>query len=661
MKKITILLVICYCFGMNAQTPLTDANFKQAITDILAQDANGDHNLAPYGKIQDWDVSQVTDMSDAFKEESAFNGDISSWDVSNVTNMNSMFAGASTFNGDISSWNLRSVTLMEAMFFEAEAFDQDISSWDVSSVTNMSGMFYDTLAFNQDLSSWCVTNIGSEPFFFSQGSPLNQSYKPIWGTCTAAWTGITDNDWYKATNWDTPTVPNTSRDITIPSGLTNYPTATSAVSFNTMTINSGASFIPQSTATGAVTFNRNLPSANWYLISAPVSGETVDDVISNNTLASGTGGNLGLGYYFNSGPAWIYIKSYSTNSISNGLGVSLKLANPGKFTVSGSLNTSNISKQIITGSRNNFNLLGNPFTAYVNSDTFTSDNDASLTEKTIWIWEGSEYKTYNSSSPIQLAPGQGFFVEASVNSNVTFNTANRSHQSTDTFKKEEAIANFELSMESGDAKSATKVFYVAGKTTGFDNGYDSRIFGGATHNFTVYTELVGDKEGTKLAIQTLDKDDTSIIPVGVIADLNEEITFSLKSENLREGVSIYLEDKLTGDFINLSETTYQATVNEQDQSVGRFYIHNTASSLSTENLIAKNISIYKSSFNEITINGLTDEATFKMFSVTGKEVMQTKINLNGSAKVTLPSLAKGVYIVQLTTEAGKVNKKIILE
>jgi hypothetical protein len=41
--------------------------------------------------------------------------------------------------------------------------------------------------------------------------------------------------------------------------------------------------------------------------------------------------------------------------------------------------------------------------------------------------------------------------------------------------------------------------------------------------------------------------------------------------------------------------------------------------------------------------------------------MQTKINLNGSAKVTLPSLAKGVYIVQLTTEAGKVNKKIILE
>ena len=91
MKKIITLLTVFYCVIINAQTPLTDATFAQAITDILAQDPNGDYNLAPYGKIQDWDVSQVTDMSEAFKGKSSFNGDISAWDVSNVTNMNSMF------------------------------------------------------------------------------------------------------------------------------------------------------------------------------------------------------------------------------------------------------------------------------------------------------------------------------------------------------------------------------------------------------------------------------------------------------------------------------------------------------------------------------------------------------------------------------------------
>ena len=57
---------------------------------------------------------------------------------------------------------------------------------------------------------------------------------------------------------------------------------------------------------------------------------------------------------------------------------------------------------------------------------------------------------------------------------------------------------------------------------------------------------------------------------------------------------------------------------------------------------------------------MTTEATFKMFSVTGKEVMQTKISLTGSAKVSLPSLSSGVYIIQLSTETGIINKKISL-
>ena len=70
-----------------------------------------------------------------------------------------------------------------------------------------------------------------------------------------------------------------------------------------------------------------------------------------------------------------------------------------------------------------------------------------------------------------------------------------------------------------------------------------------------------------------------------------------------------------------------------------FILH--AASLSTEHLNANNISIYKSSFNEITINGLTDEATFKMFSVTGKEVMHTRFASHGKKEITLPSLAKG--------------------
>ena len=47
-------------------------------------------------------------------------------------------------------------------------------------------MFVVASAFNQDISGWCVTNITSEPSSFSDGSPLSESNKPVWGTCPTA-------------------------------------------------------------------------------------------------------------------------------------------------------------------------------------------------------------------------------------------------------------------------------------------------------------------------------------------------------------------------------------------------------------------------------------------------------------------------------------------
>ena len=140
-------------------TPITDANFNQAIETCLSTNPiDGMCSDSEYGAMPDWDVSQVTDMNNAFYNRSDFNADISNWDVSNVTSMFDMFLFASSFNQAIGDWNVTNVTNMEAMFFYASAF-------------------------NQDLSSWCVTNIISEQIGFSDISPLTQSNKPVWGTC----------------------------------------------------------------------------------------------------------------------------------------------------------------------------------------------------------------------------------------------------------------------------------------------------------------------------------------------------------------------------------------------------------------------------------------------------------------------------------------------
>lgn len=90
------------------------------------------------GKIDKWDVSNVTNMEGMF-DEAKFNGDISKWNVSKVKNMSGMFR-YSEFNGDISKWDVSNVTDMSEMF-RSSKFEGDISNWDVSNVTNMKNMF----------------------------------------------------------------------------------------------------------------------------------------------------------------------------------------------------------------------------------------------------------------------------------------------------------------------------------------------------------------------------------------------------------------------------------------------------------------------------------------------------------------------------------------
>ena len=235
MKNLIFTLALLISFIGFSQTPITNANFQVAINTCLS--TNPDDGMcsgSEYGAMPDWDVSQVTDMSNAFQNKSQFNGDISLWDTSNVTDMSVMFYD-SAFNQPIGDWDTSNVTDMSTMFYEsafnqpigdwdvssvtnmyymfaitpfnqpigdwdvssvtdmegmfktlsvlmASAFNQPIGDWDVSSVTNMGYMFCEAESFNQDLSSWCVTNIVSEPPGFSIESPLSESNKPAWGT-----------------------------------------------------------------------------------------------------------------------------------------------------------------------------------------------------------------------------------------------------------------------------------------------------------------------------------------------------------------------------------------------------------------------------------------------------------------------------------------------
>ena len=110
-----------------------------------------------------WDVSQITDMSKLFEDNTAFNEPINNWDVSSVTTMYAMFHNARSFNQPLNDWDVSSVTNMESMFEQARSFNQPLNDWDVKAVTTIRRMFFDARSFDQTISCWVLRSLRNGP------------------------------------------------------------------------------------------------------------------------------------------------------------------------------------------------------------------------------------------------------------------------------------------------------------------------------------------------------------------------------------------------------------------------------------------------------------------------------------------------------------------
>jgi surface protein len=124
--------------------------------------------------LETWNVSNVTNMSEMFAECNKFNQPLDRWNVSNVTNMHAMFRFCRSFNQPLNTWNVSNVTNMYAMFNSCDEFNQPLNTWNVSNVTNMSGMFKDCIQFNQPLDTWNVSNVTDMRFMFLNCTNFNQ-------------------------------------------------------------------------------------------------------------------------------------------------------------------------------------------------------------------------------------------------------------------------------------------------------------------------------------------------------------------------------------------------------------------------------------------------------------------------------------------------------
>jgi hypothetical protein len=262
-----------------------------------------------------------------------------------------------------------------------------------------------------------------------------------------SWDGSSSTAWSNALNWATGSVPISSDNVYISSGLTNYPTVTSVVTINYLTIASGATLKATNTFTANVTYNRTLTNGSqWYYMSSPVVGETYNDAWATaNSVISGQNNNKGLSWYDNTSydtdtgagdtetGYWRYLQSDDSNNgsfnVGQGYGVITSSSTTVSFIGTG-INTSSQTRAITTDV-SNFNMVGNPFTSFLNLGNFFVDNPKTtvLAETEAYFWNGSSYDTKTSGlhSTYEIAPGQGFFIEAAVDTNLTFDISDTNH------------------------------------------------------------------------------------------------------------------------------------------------------------------------------------------------------------------------------------------
>lgn len=529
---------------------------------------------------------------------------------------------------------------------------------------------------------------------------------------------VTDTNWSVTANWEGKTLPTATDDVFIKStenvilnttganvksleiengalltinntrDLTVESNFSSTSSSSVLKINSDATdagvLIVKGTATGQIEFERGgMLQGKWHLVSVPLEGQKIKsfaDNVSNDIRVNTTPDpdRYAIGYYDDSQPLnskWVYYdKNIDVNTVFDKTkSYAMSRGSAGLVSFIGTLVTDNQTATVVA---NEWNAIGNPFTAYYpankNSNaSFLNDNTASLAEQAIYVWDGNQEK-YDALTDLApsaqkgLQPGQGFFVKTNIGvTSLSFSKDKRLTKPVtgdNVFNKSEGINPFiELFAKNGNIEVKTAIIYDNNATLGLDSKYDILNFDSSS--FDITTQLLESNIGKNYTIQSIPNNDfeNQVIPVNLKVAANKEVVFRVKTTNLSEELNVYLEDKETNTFHKLSnDGSYKITTTRELNSIGRFYIHVSRSSLSTDEIELDKVSIFN--FNkELFINGLNEGVlNIKLFDISGKQVVSENQKAQGKNSLQLNKLSSGIYVVKVSYAKNMITKKIIL-
>ncbi len=436
--------------------------------------------------------------------------------------------------------------------------------------------------------------------------------------------------------------------------------------------NGYASFIDDGTlaVTGTIKVEKYISQDQWHYITSPVENQT-SDVFTG----------LYLKYWDESSKQWVYVtsttedllagKGYSTWSSGSTTGNTV-------VTFSGEMYTGDYSPFVSLGGDPDqdygWNLVGNSFPSAIDWGTDNNPNTDFVKtnlDNTIYLWNGTQYATYNPSgdggdglgtngATQYIASAQGFFVHANASSPaLSIPQSSRLHN-TQAFMKTETITDNQiaLNVSSEQYSDETVVAFNDLAIDEFEPRYDAYKLDGIDEAPQLYTI----SKYEKLAVNTLPfEGDFMSIPVYFKSGIAGTHTINTSGmEGFADDVFISLEDKNEDITINLKEQSYYTFYAHPSDNADRFILHFDATTMGVPEFdTPDNILIFANN-NKIVLENIDGEAIkgrVQIIDILGRTVFSNKLDDNN--KVTIDTyLHQGTYIVIFNNGSFIKTKKI---
>ncbi|MGV3586218.1 MAG: right-handed parallel beta-helix repeat-containing protein [Adhaeribacter sp.] len=326
------------------------------------------------------------------------------------------------------------------------------------------------------------------------------------------------------------------------------------------------------------------------------------------------------------------------------------------------------------GPQSGWHLLGNPYAAPL--DWRRVEVPAGMGHALYTLGASGNYNSYvngfstNAQAPL-IQPMNGFFVrvqEGPVNFRFNPNQLANAAESPAPVQPVNR-PQLHLQIAAGPKKDVAIIYFEAGATAQPDSRFDAYKF--PTGNAT--DPMVYSQSGTeKLAINGLAKLEANqavVIPLGVSGEEGAQISLQINQLlNFAPDLYIFLEDRETGIYQNLRENQVYNFSLGSPEATNRFFVHFTPDNISVKE-VANKVAIYPNptkGFLQVNLSGLKQEQIVAavLYNNLGQVVFRQMLPVrNGrvAEKLNLANQLKGVYVLNLQTQEGTIQRKIVLQ